>query len=489
MKKILTTLILLTLLAAPAWSQAKRVVAPELRFTDMDASYGTEGVLRLSFRLKVRGDIVHATDALHLVPIFTDADGREMELPRIILNGRSRAGYHRREVALMDHDEYDAFRPNVVVTLDGKVTEVTVPYEFELKGVRSGTLRIDQYLEDCCDIRLLGSKEVQTAQRMPPEEPSPAPRSVGMASVFFVRPAEETRKLRADSVTVRIQFVVARHDIDPVLGRNASELRKVDDLLRDLRADSRRYHIETSTILGYASPEGTYDSNLALSQRRADSFKSFLERRYRLTDITAMGMGEDWQGLRRAVDRCRMPWRDEVLAIIDFTDLFRGREKKLMDLQGGMPYKWMLQNLYPPLRRMQMKVSYEVEAIDERDRAAVYGTRPQDLSEAELFALGMSRSVDTPTFGDELLLAAKYFPQSLTARINASSIALLRGNTEEAWQLLQPIQGAPEAQNNLGVYHYLRGDDRRAAEFWRKALALDPHDKVANFNLNHLANK
>ena len=45
-------------------------------------------------------------------------------------------------------------------------------------------------------------------------------------------------------------------------------------------------------------------------------------------------VGEDWERLRELVEASTLPGRTEVLAVIDNTDIFKGREKKLMDLQG-----------------------------------------------------------------------------------------------------------------------------------------------------------
>ena len=62
-------------------------------------------------------------------------------------------------------------------------------------------------------------------------------------------------------------------------------------------------------------------------------------------------VGEDWDRLRQLVEASTLPGRAEVLAVIDNTDIFKGREKKLMDLQGGVPYNLMMAELFPLLRR------------------------------------------------------------------------------------------------------------------------------------------
>ncbi len=78
--------------------------------------------------------------------------------------------------------------------------------------------------------------------------------------------------------------------------------------------------------------------------------RDYVQRRYGFPggSISVQGRGEDWDGLRAAVEKSGMPSKREVLAIIDSYDIFDGREKRLMDLQGGEPYKYMLRRCFRP---------------------------------------------------------------------------------------------------------------------------------------------
>lgn len=138
------------------------------------------------------------------------------------------------------------------------------------------------------------------------------------SSVTFIRPKKEVVKDRNEHLSIHINYIVDRYDILPYYASNAEELAKVDNVLRPL--SSRRettYRIRRASIKGYASPEAPYDYNLKLSQRRADGFKQYLIRKYGLYDISmfpATGMGEDWEGLRAAVEESDMMYQDAVLS-------------------------------------------------------------------------------------------------------------------------------------------------------------------------------
>lgn len=203
-------------------------------------------------------------------------------------------------------------------------------------------------------------------------------------------------------------------------------------------------------------------------------------------------MGEDWEGLRHLVDVSDMPDRDKVLAIIDFVDLNMGREKQLMDLKGGVPYKWMLANLFPQLRRMEMQVSYTVRPFKEMETEKVFETRPQDLSQEEIYLLARKRNAHLSTdearsrYGKEYDVAARLFPNDATALVNASSAALIRGEASVAWDYLEKIQRLPEAANNIGVYYMLREDYQRAYQYFEQALMVERTAEVAERNINIL---
>lgn len=216
--------------------------------------------------------------------------------------------------------------------------------------------------------------------------------------------------------------------------------------------------------------------------------RDYLRERYGLPaeKVTAEGKGEDWEGLREAVGRSDMKAKDEVLDIIDTYDIFDGREKLLMDLRGGDPYRYMLEHIFPPLRRMEMRIDYRVRAFDPEEAGELIGRRPQDLSLQEMYEVAQAENDDRTivrqrdAYGREYDIAVRYFPDDDIANINASSAALVRGDLELAWVCLGRVRENPLAANNLGVYHWLCGKIGEAEAYFEKARATDPQRAVYN---------
>lgn len=166
---------------------------------------------------------------------------------------------------------------------------------------------------------------------------------------------ETGRQTDRAETTLYLNFPLDRSEIYPDFANNAVELRKAEALLRGAR-------VSRVAICGYASPEGKYGHNKDLSAARAESVGRWVEEKFGISPvvITASGFGEDWQGLRDAVaEDPSVPSREQVIDIIDNIGIFEGRELKIMQLDGGRPYRYMLIYIFPRLRRMEMKVEYD----------------------------------------------------------------------------------------------------------------------------------
>ena len=342
-------------------------------------------------------------------------------------------------------------------------------------------LELYQFLEDCCNYNPLGTYPVAITYPAKPEPkivlPPTAP-NLQPGDMLFYRPDAEKVKLRAEHATVRIQFKVGKHDIVSSFGQNYLELAKVTRILQPIVETPDDIEVQKLTITGYASPEGDFNANLALSQRRADSFKSYLITMYGtlsgLSQFPAVGKGEDWAGLRKSVEgSAYVPMKEDVLRLIDGYSIEGGREARLMQLGGGSVYKYLLGNLYPPLRRMDMEVSYKVRNFKPEEVEGVFDRRPQDLSQEEIYEVAQRRNKDGVAhaeFGREYDVAVRYYPDSKIAYLNASSAALVRRDLAQAWQYLSHISDAPEAATNMGLYYWLSGKYGAAARYFEKAL-------------------
>lgn len=140
---------------------------------------------------------------------------------------------------------------------------------------------------------------------------------------------------------------------------NAEEKRRLDEFIKKL-VDDKNLSVEKVSIKAYASPEGTYAQNERLADKRAQELMQYLMSKTHLPQdrFECESVAEDWEGLEKMIEVSDVPDKEKVLEIIHSTGIFEGRETKLMNLNHGEPYNFMLKNLFPELRRTTCKITY-----------------------------------------------------------------------------------------------------------------------------------
>lgn len=183
--------------------------------------------------------------------------------------------------------------------------------------------------------------------------------------VFLCAYASEAQVLKHD--TVKVRFYQSVSTISPALKENARALDSIADIV-SLYSHDPRFHME---IKGWASPEGVSVFNASLSLDRAKAILDYIERKtgisLRASAVTLSGMGIDWKGLEEAMLRDgKTPYIDEALHIIRNVPVWQtengalvgSRKKSLMDLHGGEVFDHLMYNIFSPLRRAEIVLSY-----------------------------------------------------------------------------------------------------------------------------------
>ncbi|MDU1892291.1 MAG: hypothetical protein E6767_16525 [Dysgonomonas sp.] len=114
-------------------------------------------------------------------------------------------------------------------------------------------------------------------------------------------------------------------------------------------------------ITSYTSIDGIYYDNEQLTKKQAHKLKEHLQQRlscpssiYRIE-----WKGEDWDGLSKILDEEYIPYNFEIQQIIDNYGIFKGRERKMMELANGDPYRYLKKNVFPRLCRIECKITYK----------------------------------------------------------------------------------------------------------------------------------
>lgn len=203
---------------------------------------------------------------------------------------------------------------------------------------------------------------------------------------LLVAPLLHAGETAVDSV--RIYYRHGYRYVDTSLRSNGSVLK---NLCAKIEKSLQEETLEKVVIYAYTSPDGTNKANTALAARRADSLESWLLRNTPLpaTMLETNSGGIAWGLLRDAVSKSEMQYKKEVLQILDNTPVWvfdsngkviGSRKKELMDLKGGIPYRYMYEHLFPDLRSSIAIMLYVrtsgPQTEEEREPAASEKTSP-----------------------------------------------------------------------------------------------------------------
>lgn len=363
-----------------------------------------ENQIEISFDLSAGRKSVGRNERLLLMPILYN-DSLSVSLPAIAIQSRRMALLIARESEAYKRRNKSETPDYLMGNGDQIQYNTSIPYE---EGLESLFLRMERSIQTCCNENRLSSIQLTDQAALVPEA------DVTVPVVEFAKSGQPTKSV-ADSLSKLYSFIAPIADfeqskqtqgykpfdlgmplnmgkgisgmqqsaveqfvasnekgaiqinfsrnsstIDRYFRGNNSSLVLLASTLREIQA-SNNSSVAKIVVAGFASPEGPLDANDRLAWERADAVRSFIRNNsnVQFNEILLYNGSEDWRGLRELVEESDIESKYEILYIIDHIPILSGREKQLMDLANGRPYKFMLRYFFPKLRNAAyIKVYY-----------------------------------------------------------------------------------------------------------------------------------
>ena len=264
------------------------------------------------------------------------------------------------------------------------------------------------------------------------------------------------KKDRSLHGTAYITFVVNKWDMKPDYMNNRSELRKITDTLDVMVADAN-VSVRQIKIHGWASPESPYDHNKMLAENRAKSLTEYVKQQYKLPAevfAPAEATPENWIGLRKAVeemDEAILPHRQQILDIIDDTSLQPDPKEWKIKKQYPAEYKYLLQNVYPGLRRSDYEISFNFSDFTLEQAKEIYKKKPYQLSLREMWDVAQTLEPNSPEYNRMMQTAVNIYPDDPQALVNLANVAIRQKDLLKAESLLERAGDSAEALNSRAV--------------------------------------
>lgn len=460
---------------------------PVLLTTAQEAYKGQIYVTRQRFsllenQLQVEMDINYealrlpSNESLTLVPMLRTPT-YSVSLPPVLINGTEMHKAYSRQAKVGEGKDRDFASPSVVIRDDKKnarffTYKVTVPYR---EWMEEGVLFLR--IEECaCNGKQAAVYEDKIADRISiPRGATPRVAS-GVDSRFLplvniVTPVEESSRL----YYLRGVFPF---EMSSALKRNT--LRKqhyeIYYRLRDLisavqsQTGNELTHVH---VTGYGVPIGNRRTNERDAATRTLALKDYL-REYRVSGkapLEVMWISEDWDSIASLTRRTDMMFRDAVLDVIRTVEIGQGRERMLMQLADGTPYRFLRDHIFPQVPRIHYEIAYTRKPLSVEESRTMIAAGSASLSVTEFFSVANSYPRGSNEYNDMIDLSARLFPDNAEANINAAAVALTKKDTQRARRYLEPFSTHPAAFNNMGVLYMLEGNRDKAEVYLQMAVS------------------
>ena len=453
MKKRFISIALLlagSLAAANVRAQVNNTLRVEKKLIERSGDY-----LLVDLTLNLSDLDIKSNRAVTFTPVIQRGDSLT-RLPPLIVNGRNRQIlYERTGRNPIDDGEFAIRRKNGA--------EQRFDYRTRVPYARwMGKSEMAMVTDECgCGWDALGSER----GTLFPIRLDRTPRPV----MAYIAPPAEVKN-RAKEGSAFLDFPVNRTEIHPDYRQNSRELAAIRETVESV-CDDKYATITAISIKGYASPEGSYANNERLAKGRSEALLAYVKGRYDLAGVAteASYEPEDWAGLEDRVERSALPAKEELLSVIrdaSITDPDR-REAKLKTIDGGEPYRYLLNEIYPALRHSDYRVSYTIRPIDVEEAKELIYKDPKQLSLEEMFRVAQTYETGSPEFKEVFEIAVRMYPDDPVSNLNAANSALLNGDAATARRYLAKAQEGPERRLAEGVACWLEEDTERAATIFR----------------------
>lgn len=300
----------------------------------------------------------------------------------------------------------------------------------------------------------------------------------------YVEPKAEPVKERHESGVARLNFRLDRYEIVPELGNNEAELDSIRRTIDKVK-DDPDVKITSIVLHGYASPDGSYQHNADLARNRIRALYLYLRGLYNLSDGLYRNetTPEDWQGAIAKARKCDLAQKQEVLAIME-SEMDPDQKEAQLRLKTPADYRYLLDNVFPGLRRTEYTVNYDVRNFNLEEARRLINTQPQKLSLQEMFVVANSYERGSEEYKHAYDVAVTMYPTDETANVNAAYVALDAGDASRAERYLKRAGSTPQAENARGALEVMRGHFAQAEPHFQ--AAVDAGLKEARENLSEL---
>lgn len=223
--------------------------------------------------------------------------------------------------------------------------------------------------------------------------------------------------------------------------------------------------IEEINISSYASPDGSYDLNRNLAEKREANTDAYMRGQLKKDKITEFGeltsqfTAEDWEGFKKLVEASNIQDKELILSVLSMYKDPEQREREIHNLSNV--FETLAETILPQLRYSRLTASVNVIGKSDEQINSFFDNDPAALSIDEIL-YAATLTDDNARQQAIYKKASQLYPNDFRTYNNLGMAQYQAGNFDAAKQSFQKAAqinpSAPEAQMNLGLIALLNGD-------------------------------
>ena len=296
-----------------------------------------------------------------------------------------------------------------------------------------------------------------------------------------------------------IKFLIQQANLRSSELKNNS-VKEFVSLLNKIQQEQETLALKNIEVSAYASPDGGFDLNDKLANKRQKNTETYLKQQLKKTKNTGAAVdakytAQDWEGFQELVKVSNIQDKDVILRVLSMYKDPEEREQQIKNMSSV--FRELADGILPQLRRSRMTINYEVIGRSDEQIKDQYKSDAQQLSLEELlYNAGLTDNAaekediyktttklfsnDARAFNNLATLAyqrgdysaAKSYAEkalaidanSADAKANLGLIALTEGNVAKAENLISQASGASNIQEALGNLHIAQGKYAQAEQ-------------------------
>ena len=403
---------------------------------------------------------------MYISPRFVSVDGKKsVELEPVCISGRRRYKVVKRRKTLHNVKSDQLGYGEVHSVKELKETPLTFKSSFPFESwMADGHLVVDEKLYGCAECGMSKNEGIALQAGIP---------LFGAKDYAydFIEPEKVLVKCYKDSFDCKVTFPVAQHDLRKTFADNRQELAGLGQFVSE-NLLIKGAELKDVYIKGYASPEGDFNYNKSLAQRRTQTLSNYISSQYpalkKAPVYRTEGVGEDWEGLKAAVSGSTLSNKDKILFIIEHNSNDTERESAIRELDNDKTYHILLEEFYPALRRTTFSLSFDVRPYTSEELPGVFETKPECLSLYEMYQLAglyASRGENPlPVYKK----AYEQFPGDIVAVLNYANALLKYGkDADGALQVLEVVREDSRVLFPMAIAYDMKGDWKKAEKQYK----------------------